>query len=466
MKRQLPALALALAALWSLSQGWIRDLWCDEALTMLQFVPLDYAGIYTNYTIPNNHIGYSWLLKLWSNWNFGLEADYFGRLGSMLPALAAVMILYFRHWRRLGGRWAAAVLLGCFSLSLPFALYGTALRGYMLSFFLTVLALEAALAAVKNGGWKPWAAYMATALAAVAVIPSNLIALAGVVLFAAPETGAGWSFLQRKSFWGLSVIPVAALMAFYAPIAPAVAKAMELKEGWANGWWSLAALYLGFAVALLPILCLSWRGWRRQRNWIRALAFLLPVLPALLLTAAPFPRTYFPLWAVWLLVIGMVWRAALVKLKRKPRYALLLLGALLSVAWALGQRQAQTAETLSRWAGGARWTASQDDWFAPYYRRDSYAIRPAAAFLADTERATTPVYLSFDADAFALLYYGPEARYILWNTPERTLRTGTLVVLAADEAERMLPELRERFRLRALPALMWENGFHRIYQVR
>ena len=49
-----------------------RELWFDEALTLLNFVlPLDLGKIYFSYTIPNNQIVYSMMLKLWDMFYIG-----------------------------------------------------------------------------------------------------------------------------------------------------------------------------------------------------------------------------------------------------------------------------------------------------------------------------------------------------------------------------------------------------------
>ena len=43
-----------------------RELWFDEALTLLNFMlPLNMAEIYLTYPIPNNQIVFTLMLKLW-----------------------------------------------------------------------------------------------------------------------------------------------------------------------------------------------------------------------------------------------------------------------------------------------------------------------------------------------------------------------------------------------------------------
>lgn len=42
-----------------------RPFWFDEALTLMNFALLPLEKIYSNYAIPNNHIGFTMLLHIW-----------------------------------------------------------------------------------------------------------------------------------------------------------------------------------------------------------------------------------------------------------------------------------------------------------------------------------------------------------------------------------------------------------------
>ena len=65
MKKYFMVLPLLLAAAAGLLV-WQRELWFDEALTLTNFMlPLKLEEIYFNYTIPNNQIVYTMLLKVW-----------------------------------------------------------------------------------------------------------------------------------------------------------------------------------------------------------------------------------------------------------------------------------------------------------------------------------------------------------------------------------------------------------------
>ena len=66
MKKYNWLIVLLITALLITAQTLYRELWFDEALTLLNFVlPLELGDIYFSYHIPNNHIVYSMLLKIW-----------------------------------------------------------------------------------------------------------------------------------------------------------------------------------------------------------------------------------------------------------------------------------------------------------------------------------------------------------------------------------------------------------------
>jgi len=237
-------------------------------------------------------------------------------------------------------------------------------------------------------------------------------------------------------------------------------KAMAAKEGWASATDATYATYLAFILTMAPALLLAAHGWRGVRAPIRFAAFLLPLGPLLLLPVTPFPRTFFPLWPVWLLLLGEAWGVTLALLPARRRRMLCLLLLLLGGFWCWGQRR--WAEPLSELVGGARFDGAQDDWFAPYYVRDDFQLRPTAEYL---ERcAGQPVYVSFAADPFALQLYQPAPHYLFWYTKAEHLAPGTRIVLARDEKPEALEALKTRFHLTRPPVLEQETAFHRIYR--
>lgn len=62
----MPLLIILGAYMWFVRGFLFRPLWFDEALTVLNFaLAPNPAAIYLNYSIPNNQICYTFLLRLW-----------------------------------------------------------------------------------------------------------------------------------------------------------------------------------------------------------------------------------------------------------------------------------------------------------------------------------------------------------------------------------------------------------------
>ncbi|MFA6101072.1 MAG: hypothetical protein WCV67_04555 [Victivallaceae bacterium] len=413
-KSFLIAAALFIAVLYFTRDGIFRPLWFDEALTIMNFMALPGpVEIYYNYVIPNNHIVYTVLLKLWSCIYQPVVAfDVYLRLFSLVITLAAFGIMFCR-WKKQCGILAVALVCACFAFSLPFGIYSVAVRGYMLSFLLVVLALEFARRWISGPNWKNGAAYFVISLLAVGTIPSNIIALGAVVLCFAEFPLKNRKFIARFLF--LAIIPLIALAIFYFPVSKGVARVMALREGWNNGFAAMTALYLSWAVSFLPVIPAAILAvpliLRRKNSWrgalITVLVLLLPVPFFLIISPAPFPRVFFSVWPVWMYFLcrGLGHLFALLRLK-KFRITLKLLPVVLAAAVvACGMAQQEFKEYLSaKYVGGQ----ALDDFFSPYYMKDSFNPFDAVKSLQvqGATEGTAKIYVSFNADPYSIVFYG------------------------------------------------------------
>lgn len=405
-----PFLLLLPVAAWSLLRGMHRDLWFDEALTMLNFVRLPgWSEIYRQYVIPNNQIVHTMLLQSfepfaaqWGDYAFGL------RLFPFLTATGLLALLYWGFRARLGS-WTLAIALAAMALSPAFAIYGTALRGYMLGAFFSVAALLFAMNFARTASKTAWGGFFLTSLLAVGTIPTNLAGLAAAVLYALPL--AGHRFYRTWRFWILALTPILALMCFYLPIWPQFINCSRLGEGWSDGMRALGTLLAlamySFAVLLLPmILGMAMLPPRARFNWTfsaRAAIWLLPIPACLILPVAPFPRTFFCLLPFWaLLVAGGLHRLAAYQCRLSRRWAMGTLFAALGAAtlfWGYIGDYEGLRFAFSRRFG----KAEADDYFAPYYMRDSFAPRQQLQLLRKEHPELNPprVFASFNADPWA-----------------------------------------------------------------
>ena len=96
MKKYICAVVFIIAAA-ALRPVLQRELWFDEALTLLNFVlPLELGKIYFSYTIPNNQIVYSIMLKIWDMFYIGYTSiTVFWRLLSVISAFGMFAVLLY-----------------------------------------------------------------------------------------------------------------------------------------------------------------------------------------------------------------------------------------------------------------------------------------------------------------------------------------------------------------------------------
>ncbi len=471
--------ALFIGALFLFSSAYLnRDLWFDEALTYLNFALLDSpAQIYRSYIIPNNQILYTATLHYWIKLFPGyIDSVVWLRLFSFLIALLTLIQLHHCFRVRMGGRVILLPVLIALAVSVPFLIYASALRGYMLSAFLVVIALDAALNFAGRADARRGIAYAFWSFAVIAVIPSNLLALGGVALYAMPLCGR--RFYTKRAFWGLVTIPLVAFALFYLPIFSKLLKSMALGEGWRNAPLALLAVYAAFfasfAMLLLPACgVFRKRDWYR-RNWLRlcrAAIWLLPIPAVLLLPVAPFPRVFFPLWPLWVLLLAGGLRdltAYHCRLRRRRRWNFRVwIGALAIVAlgWGFVMQQQTVRRMFSDRFGGA----VQDDYFYGYYLRDTHKPRITIAEISRRVGTRPQVfYMSFAADPWALMYYLNTSKIrtlgIEFDGPRGPvpfLEPGTLAILRADESAE---DVEKRFRRRL--TLVYSNENHGVYRVR
>ncbi len=474
------AAAIGCAMLFFVRNALFRDLWFDEALTIREFMFLSGPWkIYSNYVIPNNQIVYTILLKCWNALYYPLIAnDVYWRLFSLLCGILTVATI-FCGWRKRFGVLAVAPILLALVGSLPFEIYSTALRGYMLS----MLWVTAAWCCARSWHLKPRTlsaiSYTILCLLAVGTIPTNILALAGIVLWFLPCYGVRG--ILRRRFVLLWAVPVASLVLFYLPIADNVFRIMALREGWHDAFAASLVVYSGFGIALLPILIFSILGGLFYLFRGKDLRFAWPLLSLLIplpfiwgRIPAPFPRVFIVLWPIWLLLMASGLRnfmGLLVVSGRWPRHRLVVVAAILSVlafGWGLWQREFRA--TLS-----ARLVDSHglDDYFYPYYMRTEYRPYQTLQRLLKIYdgKPLPPIFLTFGADPYPLLLYGamtgipnPIWRFDNPRGQVQTLSFDALLIMHVDEARHgKISELRQRF---ALPPqqLLFENGIHAIYR--
>lgn len=446
-----------------------RELWFDEALTIGEFMYLPTVGdIYRNYVIPNNHIVYTICLRFWNDLNISnFSLDFYWRLFTVLTA-ALTIIVMFERWRKRYGMITLALVLFAFSYSLPFEIYSTAIRGYMLSMLWVVLSVEFARGWVFKPDWRSGAGYFIFSLLAVGTIPSNLLPLGGIVIFFFPYFGFKKVF--KWKFIYLAVAPLAATALFYLPLSQRVAGMLKLNEGWNSGFAVARVVYSSFVIAFLPLIVAALAGgiiyFRRAKSWkfLWPLLILLIPLPVIFLrNPAPFPRVFTALWPIWILLLCAGVRhfmASCRVVNKQLFFTVFLLAA--SIGW--GMLCHNYNGLLGRVFHGEK---HLDDFFAPYYmtleHRPIRLIQKIKRLSGDNE---IPVYLSFNAEPCVITLYSRMAgiNTINWifDRPRYKLESlpcGVWVVCKKDEID----GIKKRFGIKT--RFLFQNGFYSVFQV-
>ena len=422
-----------------------RELWFDEALT-LQFALLDSPWeIYKSYTIPNNQIihtiGLNWLLDL----------GCYPETARLFPLCCAVIMIWlmWKNFSREPGKNQLLIALGALIISPPFWLYASALRGYMLAAMFTVAALCAGKKYALGGKYRYLAIWFIMSFLTVGVMPSALAGIAAAGLYIAPYCGK--KFWKNRKIYLLAAAALTGAVIFYLPIKNELFKAFELKEGWHHAGFALLATAIGAGVTFfVPLVAGAFFHRPQLRNWPRTLIWLLP-LGGCLLPVAPFPRVWFVIFPVIALLCAGFLRRMPEKLLTLTMAAVLLWGALTLPEY--------TRKLLSP----AVTQAGQDDFFAPRFARSSFTVRDTVQFIEKNSNGA-PVFVSFDADPFAVFYaFNDKSRLIMDIPPgkRKILPDNTLVILGMEEDAAAFEK-----RFNASLYEIYHNDLHKVYYLR
>ena len=400
LQRLLPVLPLLFALTGSLLVI-TRELWFDEALTLMSFVlPLTPGEIYISYIIPNNQIVYSIMLNIWTAIAdlTGVVTDYvlFWRMLSVIAAMAS-LILFIQLREKMDKHIFPAVLVLCtMTVSTVFVNYATALRGYAVSWLFVTMALYGLYNIFHGKAAAGWITYILAALLAVGTVPTNLLALAAALLYALPWMQE--QFWRDKRFYLAGAVVPLALILFYAPIAGKFLATFKLGEGFATRNGALG-MVVGMYIASFGILLLFAPWGIEKKSWQHTLRYMIWLFPAaaiLILHKAPFPRVFVTL----LPVLAMLVTDGMAKvLEKNWKSWHLVLFFMLSLAIQL--MLIPGGVLLS---GKYGISDVEDDFFRPYYMAKSY--QPCAAALEIKDFANgQPVFFSFNSDPLPMRFY-------------------------------------------------------------
>lgn len=309
------------------------DLWYDEAYTLHKYIAKPFLDIATDYSAPNNHVGFSLLMRL-----------YVVALEPFLPAhafeavlrfpsfcfAAATLVLLFHLARRLAGLECAVMATAMLGLSQMFLNFAVGLRGYGLSMLLAIGLCHLALTQTARRRALRYGLIVFVGAGFVYVLPTNLLLLAPLSLLAVVMSVRQVGFTQA-TFVEVAVWAAAWLLAglLYVPIydqvlaargAAAAAPVTVVAAGFFR-----AALHDALPlVAMLPVGLALW--WMRVRNEPESDRFALPALAlstlavpfllAAVLQISPFTRNFCPLLPPLAILWGWLLSEVLIAARR------------------------------------------------------------------------------------------------------------------------------------------------------
>ena len=464
----LPVIGLFAVFLLFVQPYLFREFWFDEALTLMNFAWMpDPVKIYFSYIIPNNQLFYTMALHYWAQLPFdGFRQDFFLRLLSLLFASGTILLLY-SGFHRIYGKTALLVSLGALAVAPPFLIYASALRGYMASAFWVAFTLKFAVEFQRKSAKGLFLKYAVGCLLAVGTIPSNLLALAGVVLFALPFAGS--SFLRKKRTFILALTPLVCLAVVYLPILKSFLGVCRLGEGGQNGFHVLAAWFcmIGAVFGVLWVPCF-FRVFKpvKIHRMVPWGIFLLPVAAVCVLPTSPFPRVFFPLLPLLALLMAGALRHFVACFRRRYRSWLYCLFAVAVLGGGCVLNTTPVKELLSGCCGGP----AGDDFFYGYYMRPEHEPLKSALEMEKIfgrNAVLPPVYLSFSSDPWPTMYYltscGFRAEFLFDGPRGKVafLAPQSLVVINAKENP---ATVESRFGVELMP--LFETRMHRVYKVK
>ncbi len=384
-------LALFAALVW---EFLFLDFWNDEIYSLKYFVFNSYAAIVTDYHVPNNHILFNLLSRLYLRaiGEEGLFAlmDHPWKL-RLLPLGYALLTLWltYESGRRLAhpvlGLLAAVVL----ATTLPYLNFALQIRGYGLSALWLMLLSYACLSYQQKPGFRYLPMAAVSSGLALYTLPSNLYVLLGgmAALFLTTLLDArseGWAALWRQpslALLGSLVLGTGIGLLLYAPVFwqvfsnPYVAYDFFKWESllyypknlfltFSSGRWGL---WLLFAIGLLRFR--DYAGWWRGLLLL-ALVLLMPLLLVFALGQAAPLRVFVNLAPVFalLLAAGIYGAFRFLPSKSSWQAGLLLLLAGYCTAVVSAERRQVKADLL---AEADRWGRSQDlyhQYYSAHYR--------------------------------------------------------------------------------------------------
>lgn len=323
LKNALPVLLLFLCGALLRLMALNDPVTYDEAYTFVAFAGQTVWGILSDYSLPNNHIFHTLLVKL-SLLLLGND-PWALRLPAFLAGVGGLILLY-----RLGRRFydsSAALMALAWAAACPALIrYDSDARGYSLVAFFTLLAWLCADSWLGSASGRAAAGLTLSLVLGAFTLPTMLLPAGGIGLWLALELVSRRQTNRLPALFGLGLLTALLSLSLYLP-------ALSV-SGWrkllANGFVQPVEAQAYFSGVLTQRLAETWQMWTMQvpawLAWLIAVGVPLSLLPdvnrrhrwPLLLPMALWlalyvglrrPQAYDRFWA-FLLPLLLLWSAA------------------------------------------------------------------------------------------------------------------------------------------------------------
>lgn len=399
------------------------ELWYDEAYTLEYFAAGGPTRAFMDYHAPNNHVAFSAGLAAWRNLLHQRETASIPAL-RLFPGLAFLLSIACGvvAFERIGGiavGLAAGLLLATSHVALNFALQ---LRGYGPSWLPVTAGLLALFSHLRSRSGRSLAAYLASAVAGVGILPTNILPFGVLSAWGILLTWLSGAGPDRRSLMRLVVIafaPVAGLACYGLVFEKLLANATGFATSYTTGgvlmewtWATLDDLWWLWAFVALGLIVLV-REAHRNPLWdaasprgqvlFLAAVVIVPQLFLILMPHAPFPRNLVPLLPLWYGILALMLMAPFRSASHAAPTAARAAGIAIAISLVLTAtlRESREAGYADRNPEGTK----PQNLYDLYYHHRFYPSQAVAEIRALAAGRDT-VVVTDDADLWAIQAYG------------------------------------------------------------
>ncbi len=239
----------------------IQPVGFDEAYTFLAFSRQPYAGVFTDYTFPNNHILHTFLVKLVTNL-IPIQSIWVMRLPALLAGVLSIPAAYLAG-RSLYNNPTGVISAVLVAASPLFINFSAEARGYTLLSFFSLVMLWLAAVFTRRTHWTGWLVFILSGVLGALTIPIMLYPLAAIFVWMVvnAQITSETSEIPRQKIWPIFFSALAVFAGTLMVYSPVILVGTGYKSLTANGFVAPRP-WDEFFPDLISRLQLTWSDWQ------------------------------------------------------------------------------------------------------------------------------------------------------------------------------------------------------------